>query len=761
METTIRDQAHLVSDSMISQTTDPIEINQEDDFDFEIGGDDGFELTGVANDEDGNLGDQVGITHGQVYQADIHTSREQELHASVAGNHDDEDHDYGHQEVGASLLVPDSPTATAELSRDVQNDIESDVQDDCPVDLAVADQEETTKNVENFSEEEIFYEETAEEFEELGNTLEPEQGHDADLTNTATNVPHVPEGTDFQGRANETDDEATEAANNAAKTPQLATETPQNVEIAEDFEPEDHAQIAGAAAEVESSEAADESNDAILANSNDNGEAVAESLEQSTWDEEDDHEGSNAIPIVTVSYRGQEYSMFAQAPEDDPDTYFLDSVESVHRPLSQFLEDVRGVISSEVEAGHELFVRIDGLGLEFGESTANTFLDETTLAHIIEVNDKLSQNDGGSQHAELYILLSVRSNPLQRFAELSKGAEQGHGLSSFEQYYEESPADVSLLDDEEQQDVSQDIASDSSHPEDASGESQEAADGASNFLNVVHEQNSFHVDDQQLSLNDAAISEILEAQNEPEQIEAEYNTTEAINDGNVDTVSDVVQGGDDNSLGLAAANVEAIDDDNNFGDAISLEEQAETEAGEGWDHDEDVGALDGVGVMEAEEATDEQTELLINKSEEGHEHSNDSATNIPNDEDYLDLGHDAETQAEAATTDDNAAEQSDNQQRTTPNSSATATLNGEENGQVDEVVANQDAVDPAEGTSEPMNQNEDDEIDWNHEDDDDIGVADQNPTDLSPSSLSAKRSRQEDEGMDSLGEDSAAKRRRT
>ncbi|KAJ4424293.1 hypothetical protein N0V82_000993 [Gnomoniopsis sp. IMI 355080] len=852
METTLGDQSHLVANTLVGDQIDPIDANQEDDFDFEIGGDDNFDLTGEAGNEDGDLIDQVEVTQDYTDQPDMHQSQEKEPQASLTENDAEEDQDYDHQEVGASSPGPDSLPSIVELTQDFQNGIEKEGLNDSQNDLGIADQEDTEKIAETFSEEEISYEETPGEFADPDSTLQAEFIQNHDLVNAATSVDHVHEGDDLQDRTHET-------ADNNAQDLQPVVETAQYVEVAEDSEPEEHVQPVNAAAEAEIDEARNDSAGATLSNNEGTGGVVAENLDQSNWtDEDDDHIGSNVGPIVTVSYRGQEYSMFSQSPEDDPDTYFLDGVESIHRPLSKFLEDVRKVISSEVEAGHELFARIDGLGLEFGESTTKDFLDQTTLAQIIEVNDKLSQNDGGSQHAELYIFLNVRSNPLQRFAELAKGADEGHGLSYFEQYYEESPADVSLFDEEEQHEVSHEIGSDYLSPKEPSGDNEEAGEGASNVFEAEHDHNPFQNDDQQLPLDDAAISEILEAETEPFETEAVDNTAEASSfEEIVNDTSDAAQEGDDNSFDIAARNVEVIDENNNFGDATSMVEQVETEMGEDWDHNDEVDAQGGLDTTAVEETTEEQTELLINDSEEGQERSDGetsffytrdclapnlcecnccpssgsgdvegkadqplsavssstlepmgsrpfllsdadwenlmvktpqrecaaadrqaqgSTANMPNDEDYLDLSQDTENQA--VTTDANVAEQGDTQQRTTPNSSATATLNGEENGQRDEAAATQDRLDPVDQPSDPTNQDEDDEIDWNHEDDDDIGVADQNPTDLSPSSLSAKRNRQEDEDIDGLGDDSgmfsvrgaprleannlpAAKRRRT
>lgn len=849
MESTLGDQAQF-PDPGVGHHLEHVQVNQEDDFDFEIGGDDGFDLTEEAENEGGDLVDPSETAQDHVDQQDMYQLQEHEPPATVAQNEDNEGHDDSSQEIDTSLLEPENFAATTDFTQDTQTGSE------------VADQEVSDKNTETFCQEENYYEETAGDFEVLDDALQQEPMQDHDLMNNATSVDDVHAEDDLQEPADIADDDETETGNNVGQEFEVVAEAVQNVEILENIEPEDATQIRTAAVQTEIDNARDDTADATLANHDTEGEAVAQSSDQSDWNEEkDDHDDSNASPIVTVSYRGQEYSMFAQAAEDDPDTYFLDDIDSLYQPLSKCLENLRQVISSEVEAGHELFVRIDGLGLEFGESTAKDFVDQTTLAQIIEVNDKLSQNDGGSQHAELYIFLSARSNPVQRFAELAKGAEEGHGLSYFEQYYEESPAGVSLLDDDEKHDLSQDVGSDSLSPEEPSGESEQVNEGKDNLLNAEHGQNPFQIDDQQLSLNDVAVTETAEpeAEAEAELVEnaADGDIEEAETvDADVNGVSDD-QEVDDTNLGLSSTELQAMSEEHNFGDAIPLVDQVETEMGEDWEHDEDIEVSAELNAMEVETPA-EQTELLIDNSEEGNEHSDgentffmstssclapcfcvcnkclhlslediqgkadqlssvppvasprstdtrsfllsdadwdhlmfnhqpkhltaanpeaqDMAANVPKDEDYLDLGQDADDQS--ATVDTNAAEQFDIEQRITPNSSATATLNGEENGPGNEAVATQELADLGDETPNQQQQNEDDEIDWSHEDDNDVGVADQSPTDLSPSSLSAKRSRQEDGGIDGLGEDSgmfsiryasrfepdsmpAAKRRRT
>lgn len=844
MESTLGDQAQLISEHGIGHQLEHLEVNQEDDFDFEIGGDD--DLSREADNEDGDLVDRSETAQDRVAQQDMPHLQEQDPPATVAPDDDNEDHDDSYQEIDPSSLGPDNFAATAELTQYTQTGVEA------------TDQEVTDKNTETFSQEENYYDETTGEFANLDDSLQHEPMQDHDLTNNATSVDDVHAEDDFQEPVHIADNDGTETGDNAVHEYGFVAETVQDVEVLEDIEPEDATQIFPAAAKAGDG---DDPADATLAEDDADGEPLAQSSDQSDWhEEEDDHDDSNASPIVTVSYHGQEYSMFAQAAEDDPDTYFLDNMESLYQPLSQFLENLRQVISSEIEAGHELFVRIDGLGLEFGESTAKEFVDQTTLAQIIEVNDKLSQNDGGSQHAELYIFLSARQNPVQRFAELAKGAEEGHGLSYFEQYFEESPAGVSLLDDEEKYDPSQDVGSDPLSPEGPSGESEKVDEGVTNLPSAEY---GLEVDNQQLSPNHVAIAEVAGAEAEVELVEDKAGVVieeVEIVDEHSNSISNLDQEGDDINFGLTSTEFQTLPEGQNPGVALPAVEQLETEMGEDWEHDEEFEAQDEPNATEAENAA-EQMELLIDDSEEGHEHSDgenpfsmstsgcfaplscvcnvclhlafedidgkaddlssvlpvsspkprdirsfllsdadwddlmfhhqpnyltatdkeaqDMTANVPNEEDYLDLGHDTNNQI--AMTGASVIEQSDIEQRITPNSSATATLNGEENGQGNEANATQELADLGNETSNQQQHNEqdeEDEIDWNHEDDNDLGVADQSPTDLSPSSLSAKRSRQEADGLNGLGEDtcmyflcgasrldvdniSAAKRRRT
>lgn len=145
-------------------------------------------------------------------------------------------------------------------------------------------------------------------------------------------------------------------------------------------------------------------------------------------------------PRVRVSYGTAEFYLFAESPDADPDDYFFDNADVLRQPLSQFLPKLRQVIAEDLQASDELVVKVDGLGLEFGEATTKDFLEHTTFGQVLELYGRLVkiENDS-SESAELYIYLETRPNCLHRLTELTNNANEGKGLSQVAFYYEGTP----------------------------------------------------------------------------------------------------------------------------------------------------------------------------------------------------------------------------------------------------------------------------------------------------------------------------------
>lgn len=85
-----------------------------------------------------------------------------------------------------------------------------------------------------------------------------------------------------------------------------------------------------------------------------------------------DNNGNAVVlpPEVKVIYQQEEYSLFPSKQNHDPDTYFLSNYRIIEEPLSRFLACLRDVVSNEVSINDEVVIRVDELGLEFGEVRA-------------------------------------------------------------------------------------------------------------------------------------------------------------------------------------------------------------------------------------------------------------------------------------------------------------------------------------------------------------------------------------------------------
>lgn len=108
-------------------------------------------------------------------------------------------------------------------------------------------------------------------------------------------------------------------------------------------------------------------------------EVEADDVEEVEGDdgEEDDEEseespgsGEETSPRVVVHYLANEYTLFAESDDDDPNDFFLSDKSVLSAPLVRFFESLREVISQEIPPQHELLMKVNGLGLEIGEVSA-------------------------------------------------------------------------------------------------------------------------------------------------------------------------------------------------------------------------------------------------------------------------------------------------------------------------------------------------------------------------------------------------------
>ena len=163
---------------------------------------------------------------------------------------------------------------------------------------------------------------------------------------------------------------------------------------------------------------------------------------------------STGVSEISVFYNNVRYALFG-AEADDPDSYFFDDVSELDKPLSEFLSSLRGVIEDDIESPHdEIVIRIDSLGLEFGEGSRDKFL-RRTFREVLDCYNVLFTNQLVTA-PNLDIELLVRLDCERQFATHLRNAglvdydsqDSDHSEAYTEDFDEQTSVEVEHVDEE-------------------------------------------------------------------------------------------------------------------------------------------------------------------------------------------------------------------------------------------------------------------------------------------------------------------------
>ncbi|TID02623.1 hypothetical protein CH35J_004228 [Colletotrichum higginsianum] len=138
------------------------------------------------------------------------------------------------------------------------------------------------------------------------------------------------------------------------------------------------------------------------------------------------------IPVITVSYKGIDYPFFYGAPDSEGKECFFNDLSLLHCKMEGVLAGFRRELASELGPLDELVFQIDELGLEFAESDV---FSDITLGQIISVFDSLVKNQNPDASKPLYAYLSTRPNCKKRWLSLVDDAYNGKGLDEISFYF--------------------------------------------------------------------------------------------------------------------------------------------------------------------------------------------------------------------------------------------------------------------------------------------------------------------------------------
>ncbi|KAK2604965.1 hypothetical protein N8I77_007853 [Diaporthe amygdali] len=443
MEAVAEEQGHLEANKGAGFEDDTVNVIQDEEFDFDIGGnEENLEALGGLESTDEGLTYQ---TEGNDTLDDAHThsSQGQGTHEAVDEFYEDRMPDQVQDQHDLEVSTFDASADTEDVDQAYQGDpLGSNTEGENVHHADEAQYGESEKY-----QEEIYYEETA---EELGSFVDAGQRDEEEVVQSTTVVtehfeyPHQEEER-FENEAPVGGASAEETVEmQAVDEEQLPVESdhldkviedealmaePRREEFARNTSPEHDSNLVDTVV----SQAAIETVDALE-------DVDDQKAEESKHLEEH--------PRVRVSYGTAEFYLFAESPDADPDDYFFENTDILDQALSKFLPGLRQVISEDLQASDELFVKVDGLGLEFGEATTKDFLEQTTFGQVLELYDRLVKlDDIDSETPELYIYLETRPNCLHRLAELTNSANEGRGLSQVAFYYEGTPDFVAVEDE--------------------------------------------------------------------------------------------------------------------------------------------------------------------------------------------------------------------------------------------------------------------------------------------------------------------------
>ncbi|KAK1691338.1 hypothetical protein BDP55DRAFT_723944 [Colletotrichum godetiae] len=141
------------------------------------------------------------------------------------------------------------------------------------------------------------------------------------------------------------------------------------------------------------------------------------------------------IPVVTVSYKGIDYPFFYGSPDSQGKECFFNDLSLLHCKMEGVLAGFRRELANELGPFDELVFQIDELGLEFTESSQAEVFSDITLGQIISVFDSLVKNQNADASKPLYAYLTTRPNCKKRWLSLVDDAYNGKGLDEISYYF--------------------------------------------------------------------------------------------------------------------------------------------------------------------------------------------------------------------------------------------------------------------------------------------------------------------------------------
>ncbi|EPE09953.1 glutamic acid-rich protein [Ophiostoma piceae UAMH 11346] len=459
---------------------------------------------------------------------------------------------------------------------------------------------------------------------------------------------------------------------------------------------------------------------------------------------------------VVVSWGDDVCPLFKTPDVEDPDSFYLEDRDALDYPLSQFLQAIRNKISTYIAASDEIYIRVESLGLEFGETTTEALMSQVTFHNLLALHTTLVKNEDedSSEIQGVRITLGTRPNCLLRLKDLVSGAGQGMGLSdlqtrqssrddssegSFEAEVEfevdiehSSPDDDEtghVQDEGEDEDEDEDENEDENDDDDEEGADVDMAGDDSGDSENAHQDAEPSVQGADADSLNADDDEIEDGVNEVEFAAYDNNGEEEEHNGSTEeAVGGLLFAAESTVPGLPAVQADDVVEEAPFGDGSDLLADIADDANDLEHHDE----------LDLLEDINEAGDLTGEAEENFQQEAADESATVNEDDDFLDLSGDIGDGALVADTlnlgDVNNA--FGEEAGASLGTSATATLDHDE-------IDYEDNDNNQGGVS--LDVGDADEIDWDDELKNAGPLEDESLATVTPTTASGKRSREVDE----------------
>ncbi|ROT40342.1 hypothetical protein SODALDRAFT_94255 [Sodiomyces alkalinus F11] len=150
--------------------------------------------------------------------------------------------------------------------------------------------------------------------------------------------------------------------------------------------------------------------------------------ESSTGSLHTPEDGEVDMPMITVSWRGADYPLFYHSPGSEGRECFFDDLSLLQCKMEELIASFRRELGNDLSDVDELVFQVDELGLEFAETCRPDEFSEITLGGILQIFDTLVKNKDPEASRPMYCYLLTRPRTAKRWHALIEDAYQGKNI---------------------------------------------------------------------------------------------------------------------------------------------------------------------------------------------------------------------------------------------------------------------------------------------------------------------------------------------